>query len=102
MKETKKILNLLTINTNGSRADANVISPVSRSRQIRESGISDDSPPGITFLNVGGASSNERTPPGSTSKKVCDTSSYESKATKQTLQKVVDDCKAAQVVDPII
>ena len=27
--------------------------PQSRSRQIRENGIGDDSPPGKTFLNVG-------------------------------------------------
>ena len=92
----KNDLNSPKININESRADENVISPVSRSRQIRESGFGDNSPPGQTFLNVGGAGSNESTPPGSTLKKVENISSNESTPTKQTLQKAVDDCKENQ------
>ena len=89
-------MNSPTINLNGRKPDENVISPVSRSRQIRESGFGDDSPPGKTLLNVGGAGSNESTPPGSTLKKIGDNSSNESTPPGKTLQKAVDDCKEAK------
>jgi len=92
----EKDLNSPTININGTKIDENAISPVSRSRQIRESGINDDSPPGKTQLNVGDTGSNESTPPGSTLKKVGDTGSVESTPPGRTLQKAADDCKEAQ------
>ena len=91
-----KELSSPTININGTKIDENAISPVSRSRQIRECGINDDSPPGKTQLNVGDTGSNESTPPGTTLKKVGDTGSNESSPPGRTLQKAVDDCNDAQ------
>ena len=91
-----KELDSPTININGTKVDEDAISPVSRSRQIRESGINDESPPGKNQLNVGDAGSNESTPPGSTLKKVGDIGSNESTPPGRTLQKAADDCKEAQ------